>query len=101
MSNVARAVVPSFRPRVFRYRRLVRGRPAWYALSPDGEPLGLRVVADGEDETLVVAELVAIARAAARPRLALIKPTPRHDFDATWRHVSLPLLRARAPLPPR
>jgi hypothetical protein len=101
MTNAARAIdVGSFRSRVFRYRKLVDGRPAWYALSPTGEPLGLRVVKNDEDEAAVVAELVEMARIAARPRLTLIKPTPRRAFDASWRLVSLPLLRSRALPPP-
>lgn len=61
------------RPRVFRFRRRVGGRPMWYALSPSGVWLAARVVGSQDDETAIVAELIEIAQRAERPMLELVR----------------------------
>jgi hypothetical protein len=62
---------------VYRARRRVRGRPAWYALGPRSEllPPGIRVVGDDESESEVAAELLVSLRrylATSRPVLELV-----------------------------
>lgn len=49
---------------VYRYRRLVAGRPAWYAFNRDGELAGFRIVTEGTTEAAVVHDLAARVYAA-------------------------------------
>lgn len=63
---------------VYRFRKLVGGCPAWYALNDDGEMLDFQVIRAGMDETHVVAELVRLVLGprAHIPAIKLVRDLP-------------------------
>ena len=68
---------------VFRFRRLVGGRPAWYATDERGEIADFRVIGETDSEVAVVAELAerVFGATVRAPYLRLMSPSPA---AASW-----------------
>lgn len=85
-------------PGVYRCAPRVNGRPIWYRVGHDGRIADVRIVADGEREPAIAAQLVIDHRATQpRPTLKLVTASPASRFDLSlWWPLAF-----RAHAPPR
>lgn len=88
---------------IYRSTQRVGGRPLWYALNWLGEPVALRVVAEGESEAQVVADLIAALRGdnARRPTFKVIRGNRRASSSDPSQRQLFPSLQLVKPAPPR